>query len=170
MKFQISDWRFEIEENRRKTADCRRKIEEEKFMTLRFADHLKNIPDYFPGKPVEEVERELGIKEVVKMASNENFQGPPPRVTAAIAEKIGQLNLYPDSGCFVLRQALAKRFSVQPAQVIVGNGSNYIIELIATRRSRDEGMTCDRALPSSTPSGGSAVKSIPSELEIVRKS
>jgi len=45
-------------------------------MSLRFADHLKNIPDYIPGKPVEEVERELGIKEVVKMASNENFQGP----------------------------------------------------------------------------------------------
>jgi histidinol-phosphate aminotransferase len=121
------------------------KNQEETFMTLRFADHLKNIPDYIPGKPVEEVERELGIKEVVKMASNENFQGPSPRVSAAISEKIGQLNLYPDSGCFVLRQALAKRFTVQPAQVIVGNGSNYIIELICrcVLNPGDEGMTCD---------------------------
>ena len=114
-------------------------------MTLRFADHLKNIPDYIPGKPVEEVERELGIKEVVKMASNENFQGPPPRVSAAIAEKIGQLNLYPDSGCYVLRQALAKKFGVQPAQVLVGNGSNSVIELISrcVLNPGDEGMTCD---------------------------
>ena len=114
-------------------------------MTLRFADHLGGIPNYIPGKPVEELERELGIKEAIKMASNENFQGPSPRVSAAIAEKIAQLNLYPDSGCFVLRRALAKRFRIQPAQVIVGNGSNYLIELICrcVLNPGDEGMTSD---------------------------
>ena len=114
-------------------------------MALRFADHLKGIPDYVPGKPVEELERELGVKKAIKMASNENFQGPPERVVAAIAEKIPLLNLYPDSGCFVLRQALAKKFAVQPAEVIVGNGSNYLIELICrcTLNPGDEGITCD---------------------------
>jgi histidinol-phosphate aminotransferase len=114
-------------------------------MPLKFADHLKGIPDYVPGKPVEELERELGIKEAVKMASNENFQGPPPRVSAAIAEKIGQLNLYPDSGCFVLRQALARKFGFQSSQVVVGNGSNYIIELICrcVLNPGDQGITCD---------------------------
>ena len=114
-------------------------------MVLKFADHLKGIPDYVPGKPVEELERELGVKEAIKMASNENFQGPPNRVIAAMVERLPQLNLYPDSGCFVLRQALAMRFGVQPAQVIVGNGSNYIIELISRciLNPGDEGVTCD---------------------------
>ena len=114
-------------------------------MPLKFADHLKGIPDYVPGKPVEELERELGVKEAIKLASNENFQGPPKQVMAAMAEKLPQLNLYPDSGCFVLRQALAKRFGVQSTQVIVGNGSNYLIELIcrSVLNPGDEGMTCD---------------------------
>jgi histidinol-phosphate aminotransferase len=114
-------------------------------MTLKFAYHLKGIPDYVPGKPVEELERELGVTQAIKMASNENFQGPPKQVIAAIAEKLPQLNLYPDSGCFILRQALAKKFNVQPGQVIVGNGSNYLIELICrcVLNPGDEGMTCD---------------------------
>lgn len=97
---------------------------------MRFSDHLKNIPDYIPGKPAEEVERELGIKEAVKMASNENCMGPPPGVTAAIIKEIGCLNLYPDSSCYNLRQALSKKFSVQAEQVLVGHGSNYLIDLI----------------------------------------
>jgi len=114
-------------------------------MTVRFSDHLKDIPDYIPGKPVEELERELGVTEALKMASNENFMGPPPKVMVAISEKIRSLNLYPDSGCFLLRNGLGKKWGVQPDQVIVGNGSNYLIELIArcVLNPGAEGITCD---------------------------
>ena len=114
-------------------------------MTIRFADHLRDIPEYIPGKPIEELEREIGITGVVKMASNENFLGPSEKVIAAISEKIRSLNLYPDSGCFVLRETLGKRFGVSREQVIVGNGSNYLIELICRSllNPGDEGITCD---------------------------
>lgn len=114
-------------------------------MTVPFADHLKDIPDYVPGKPVEELERELGIREAIKMASNENFWGPPPKVREAISDKIKELNFYPDSGCFLLKERLAKKFGVEANQVIVGHGSNYLIELIARSvlNPGDEGMTCE---------------------------
>jgi histidinol-phosphate aminotransferase len=118
-------------------------------MTVPFADHLKDIPDYVPGKPVEELERELGIREAIKMASNENFWGPPLKVRAAISDKIKELNLYPDSGCFLLRERLAKKFGVEANQVIVGHGSNYLIELISRTvlNPGDEGITCDPSFP-----------------------
>ena len=114
-------------------------------MSVKFADHIKDIPEYIPGKPVEELERELGIKEAIKMASNENFSGPPPKVMAAIADKIRSLHLYPDSGCFALREALGKKFGVSREQIVVGNGSNYLIELIcrSVLNPGDEGITCD---------------------------
>ncbi len=114
-------------------------------MAIRFADHLKEIPEYIPGKPVEELERELGIKEAIKMASNENFSGPPLSVRQAISEKVKELNAYPDSGCFLLRERLSGKLGVKRDQVIVGNGSNYLIELIARSvlNPGDEGMTCE---------------------------
>jgi histidinol-phosphate aminotransferase len=114
-------------------------------MAIQFADHLKDIPDYIPGKPVEELERELGIREAIKMASNENFWGPPLNVRQAISDKIKELNFYPDSGCFLLRERLSKKFGVEPNQVIVGHGSNYLIELISRvlLNPGDEGITCD---------------------------
>jgi len=119
-------------------------------MAIQFADHLKEIPDYIPGKPVEELERELGIREaIIKMASNENFWGPPPKVRQAISDKIKELNFYPDSGCFLLREGLSKKFGVEPNQVIVGHGSNYLIELISRSflNPGDEGMACDPSFP-----------------------
>ncbi len=114
-------------------------------MPVQFADHLKDIPDYIPGKPVEELERESGIGEAIKMASNENFWGPSPKVRAAVLDKIKELNSYPDSSCFLLKKELSKRFGIEPDQVIVGNGSNYLIELIARSvlNPGDEGITCD---------------------------
>ena len=112
-------------------------------MAIPFADHLKEIPEYIPGKPVEDLERELGIRKAVKMASNDNFWGPPPNVRVAISDKIEQLNAYPDSGCFLLRERLSKKFGVEPNQVIVGHGSNYLIELISRSvlNPGDEGIT-----------------------------
>ncbi len=113
-------------------------------MTIQFADHLKDIPDYIPGKPVEEVERELGIREAIKMASNENFLGPPEKVSDAIFDKIKQLNFYPDTGCFLLRSTLCKKLGVQADQIIIGNGSNYLIELIcrSVLNPGSEAITC----------------------------
>jgi len=114
-------------------------------MAISFADHLKEIPEYVPGKPVEELEREFGIREAIKMASNENFWRPPPRVRQAISNRLEQLNAYPDSGCFLLRENLGKKLQVASNQVIVGNGSNYLIELIARSvlNPGEEGMTCE---------------------------
>ena len=118
-------------------------------MAVQFADHLKEIPDYIPGKPVGELERELGIREPIKMASNENFWSPPPKVRQVISDKIKELNSYPDSGCFLLRKGLSQKFAVEPGQVIVGHGSNYLIELISrcVLNPGDEGMTCDPSFP-----------------------
>jgi histidinol-phosphate aminotransferase len=113
-------------------------------MTIQFADHLKDIPDYIPGKPVEELERELGIKEAIKMASNENFWGPPGKVSDAIFDRIKELNFYPDTGCFLLRTALSKELGVQTDQIVIGNGSNYLIELIcrSVLNPGSEAITC----------------------------
>jgi len=119
------------------------------FMVVQFADHLKDIPDYIPGKPVDELKRDLGIDNIVKMASNENFWGPSQRVSKTIADKIQLLNFYPDSGCFLLRDALSKKLRVQTDQIIVGPGSSYIIELICRSflNPGDEGITCDLTFP-----------------------
>ncbi len=93
-------------------------------------EHILGIAPYEPGKPVEELERELGIVDAVKLASNENPLTPSDRVQRAISAAIGKLNRYPDGSGFYLRQALAKKHGVGPEQIILGNGSNELIELV----------------------------------------
>lgn len=89
-------------------------------------------PVYEPGKPIEDVARELGLDPagIVKLASNENPLGASPLGVAAAAKALAQAELYPDGGCFVLRQKLAARLGLAPEQVVVGNGSNEILELL----------------------------------------
>jgi histidinol-phosphate aminotransferase len=89
-------------------------------------------PVYEPGKPIEYVARELGMdpEGIIKLASNENPFGPSPRAVAAAARALQQGHLYPDGGCFELRQKLAVRHGLSPEQFVVGNGSNEIIELL----------------------------------------
>lgn len=89
-------------------------------------------PVYEPGKPIEYVARELGLdpEGIIKLASNENPLGPSPRAVAAAQRALEQGQLYPDGGCFELRQKLAKAYGLSPAQFVVGNGSNEIIELL----------------------------------------
>lgn len=89
-------------------------------------------PVYEPGKPIEDVARELGLDPagIVKLASNENPLGASPLGVAATAKALAQAELYPDGGCFVLRQKLAGRLGLAPEQVVVGNGSNEILELL----------------------------------------
>ncbi len=91
--------------------------------------HIKGIKPYVPGKPVEELERELGIRESVKLASNENPAGPSPRALRALKKGLGNLNRYPDGSCYYLRNALSERLRVRPEELTFGNGSNEIIEL-----------------------------------------
>ena len=94
-------------------------------------DYIKNLKPYKPGKPIEEVKRELNLKEVIKLASNENPFGCSLFVKKAIEREAVNINRYPDGGVFYLRQDLSKFLSVNPDEIIFGNGSNEIIDLIA---------------------------------------
>jgi histidinol-phosphate aminotransferase len=93
-------------------------------------EHILGIEPYEPGKPIEELERELGIHDAIKLASNENPLPPSTRVQQAIAAALPQLNRYPDGSGYYLRQALAKRHGVAADQVVLGNGSNELLELL----------------------------------------
>ncbi len=89
------------------------------------------IKPYVPGKPVEEVERELGIKDVIKMASNENPLGPSPLAVAAMKETIDKVAAYPDGNTYYLKIALSEHLGFSTDHIFVGNGSDEIIKLIA---------------------------------------
>ncbi len=91
--------------------------------------YIFGIKPYVPGKPIEEVKRQLKLKSVIKLASNENPYPPSPKVIAALNKTAGNINRYPDGGCFVLRQVLAKHLKVAENQLIFGNGSDEIIIL-----------------------------------------
>src|SRR6266545_1656146 len=93
--------------------------------------HILGIAPYEPGKPIEELERELGITDAIKLASNENPLAPSERVLKAIAEALPHLNRYPDGSGYYLRQALARRHNLSAEHIILGNGSNDLIELLA---------------------------------------
>ena len=92
-------------------------------------DYIRRIVPYVPGKPIDEVEREYGIQGSAKLASNENPLGPSPKAVAALRDRLEELHLYPDGGCFHLRHALAGKLGVEPERLIFGNGSNELIEL-----------------------------------------
>lgn len=92
--------------------------------------HVETLTPYVPGKPIEEVERQYGVKDVAKLASNENPLGPSPKALAAAREACGKAHLYPDGASYYLRNALAARLGVRPEEVAVGNGSNEIIDLL----------------------------------------
>lgn len=94
---------------------------------------LKNLPTYQPGRPIEEVARELGLPadSIIKVASNENPFGPSPLAATALQKAISGVNLYPDGNAFYLKQKLADKLGVEPANVVLGNGSNEIIEFVA---------------------------------------
>jgi len=94
-------------------------------------DYIRAIMAYQPGKPISELARERGIPEesIVKLASNENPLGMSARARDAAITAIGEISRYPDGGAFALKKALCARFGVEPAQLVIGNGSNDILEL-----------------------------------------
>ncbi len=96
-----------------------------------FKDYIQRIVPYEPGKPIEEVERELGLLHVTKLASNENPLGPSRKALRAMRAALRRVHLYPDGGSYELKQRLAQEFSLPPDQFVIGNGSNEIIELLA---------------------------------------
>lgn len=97
-------------------------------MTIR-PNVLQMVP-YSPGKPIDEVKRELGLERVIKLASNENPLGPSPKAVEAVSMMLTQMHLYPDGAAFQLREALAQKFNLPMRQVVVGNGSDEIIHLL----------------------------------------
>jgi len=91
---------------------------------------LENILPYPAGKPISELERELGIKNIVKMASNENPFGPSPRAVSALKNSLHNIFRYPDGNCYDLKRKLSEKFNLKLENFIIGNGSNEIIELL----------------------------------------
>lgn len=100
-------------------------------MAPRFARHIQAIKPYVPGKPIEELERELGIPRSIKLASNENPLGPSPLALAALQDATAGLHRYPDGSAHALIQDLAAHLDCRPAQLVLGNGSDDIIALLA---------------------------------------
>ncbi|MGI6601070.1 MAG: histidinol-phosphate transaminase [Dethiobacteria bacterium] len=91
---------------------------------------LELIKPYEPGKPVEEVERELGLTDVLKLASNENPLGPSPAALEALKEQLEQLHYYPDGNCYYLKKALAEKYRVTFEELIIGNGTDELLTLL----------------------------------------
>jgi len=95
--------------------------------------YVRSIAPYQPGKPISELAREMGLEEktIVKLASNENPRGIGPRTRAAIDAALGEIARYPDGNGFELKHALAKRYGVDMGSIVLGNGSNDVLELVA---------------------------------------
>src|SRR5205085_9063068 len=95
--------------------------------------YVRSIAPYQPGKPISELAREMGLDEarIVKLASNENPRGIGPRTRAAIDAALADIARYPDGNGFALKQALAARYGVDMSAIVLGNGSNDVLELVA---------------------------------------
>jgi histidinol-phosphate aminotransferase len=91
-----------------------------------------SYPSYEPGRPIEDVARELGLDPagIIKLASNENAFGPSPKAVEAARRAVGQGQLYPDGGCYALRRELSRVHGLEPGQFVIGNGSNEVIEFL----------------------------------------
>ena len=89
-----------------------------------------SITPYIPGKPIEETKRELQLKEVIKLASNENPIGPSPKAVKAIRMNLSSINRYPDGTGFYLKRKIAKHLSLEPGNIVLGNGSDELIDVI----------------------------------------
>ena len=102
-------------------------------MTIQAPQHIQKIAPYQGGKPITELAREmhLNVEDIVKLASNENPLGISPKADYAIQEAILEIARYPDGNSFALREAVSNKFNVSPDQIVFGNGSNDILELVA---------------------------------------
>src|SRR5574337_953286 len=114
-------------------------------LKLTVSKNISSLVPYPPGKPIEELERELGIKGSIKLASNENPLGPSKKAVEAVAAALSNLHRYPDGSCYYLKEKLSAFLGVPPETLIFGNGSNEIIELLvrAFLKPGDEAVMVD---------------------------
>jgi len=108
---------------------------------------LQSLEPYPPGKPIDELEREYGVTDSIKLASNENPLGPSPRALAALRDALGEVHRYPDGSCYHLKRALARRLRLSPESLLFGNGSNELIELVVRTflHAGEEAVMADQA-------------------------
>lgn len=99
-------------------------------LKIKIPENIATITPYPPGKPLDELEREYGITNSIKLASNENPWGPSPKVIRALRAELSQLHRYPDGSCYYLVQALAEKLGIASGEIVMGNGSNEIIEFL----------------------------------------
>ena len=92
--------------------------------------NILNVSPYIAGKPIEETRRELGLREIIKLASNENPFGPSPKAAQAIRDSLLKINRYPDSQAFYLKKKLAKLLRLDSSNIVLGNGSDELIDII----------------------------------------
>ena len=95
------------------------------------ADHIARLRPYVPGKPIEEVQRELGLTDVIKLASNENPLGPSPRALEALTAAAGGVSLYPEGSAPALRRAVSQAVNMPEDTLVFGNGSDEVLHLLA---------------------------------------
>jgi histidinol-phosphate aminotransferase len=118
-------------------------------MTTLARKNIQDLKPYEPGKPIKELERELGIKEkdIIKLASNENPIGPSPLAVRAISMAIKSINRYPDGSAFYLKRDLSKAINLKPENIVLGNGSDELIDIIskAFLEEKDEVIISDPA-------------------------
>lgn len=100
------------------------------FIQKQARPEIFNLKPYTPGKPIEEVKRELGLDDIIKMASNENPLGPSPLALEALKESLHTIHFYPDANCFYLKEKLVPFLGVQYNQLLVGNGSDELLKLL----------------------------------------
>ncbi|MDA8141938.1 MAG: histidinol-phosphate transaminase [Desulfobacteraceae bacterium] len=100
-------------------------------MKLPIPDYIKGIAPYVPGKPIEELEREYGVSNSIKLASNENPLGPSPKALAAIGAATAKLHRYPDGAGYELTQRLSNYWKISPSQIVLGNGSDDLLGMLA---------------------------------------
>src|SRR4029434_9152200 len=93
-------------------------------------ENVRTLAPYVPGKPIEELQRELGLSDIIKLASNENPFGPSPLALAAMQRALSETWLYPDGSGHHLKQKLAAKLGVAPNQITLGNGSNDALVLL----------------------------------------
>jgi len=98
--------------------------------SLYIPDYIEGLVPYPPGKPMDELRRELGLDDIIKLASNENPLGPSPLAMEAVKRAVSSLHRYPDGSAYALKRAVAVRHGVPPEGVVLGNGSNELIELL----------------------------------------
>jgi histidinol-phosphate aminotransferase len=132
--------------------------------------YVRAIAPYQPGKPIAELAREMGLKEksIIKLASNENPLGVSPKAKAAIKKQLAELGRYPDGNAFDLKAALAKRYKVPEECIVVGNGSNDLLEMAAgvflgPGRSAVYSQHCFAVYPLATQARGARSIAVPTK-------